>query len=391
MSYAQQTYALNLDQAESLILAVGDNRTVLLQGHMGTGKSSLLTTLAAARPDHVPCYFDCTTKDLGDITIPNIAKLDDGTGYVTYLTNEELGAHNDKPIILMIDEFGKANPAVKNALLRLILERKIGSYTLHPDSIIFATTNLGSEGVGDLLPAHARNRITVVETKKPTAMEWVEWGNSNGVDHTILGWAKETPEFMQDFRDVPNPDDNQYIFHPKAVDRAAFCTPRSLHAASDILQRRDGLDDDTLQAALIGTIGIRAAADFMAFLKLADQLPSLESIKNDPDNATVPTSQAATCMVVFKALSALERDWADAWMKYVNRLDKEAQGLFANGVRSSKYNKTKQSMIMQNKLFTQWAMDNNYMFAADKGEVTWEKSIHRKILQQKCSTSFERT
>ena len=103
-----------------------------------------------------------------------------------------------------------------------------------------------------------------------------------------------------------------------------------------------------------------------AFLKLADQLPSLESIKNDPDNATVPTSQAATCMVVFKALSALERDWADAWMKYVNRLDKEAQGLFANGVRSSKYNKTKQSMIMQNKLFTQWAMDNNYMFAADK-------------------------
>ena len=47
MSYAQQTYALNLDQAESLILAVGDNRTVLLQGHMGTGKSSLLTTLAA--------------------------------------------------------------------------------------------------------------------------------------------------------------------------------------------------------------------------------------------------------------------------------------------------------------------------------------------------------
>ena len=110
MSYAQQTYALNLDQAESLILAVGDNRTVLLQGHMGTGKSSLLTTLAAARPDHVPCYFDCTTKDLGDITIPNIAKLDDGTGYVTYLTNEELGAHNDKPIILMIDEFGKANP-----------------------------------------------------------------------------------------------------------------------------------------------------------------------------------------------------------------------------------------------------------------------------------------
>ena len=366
MSYAQAMYALSLEQAKELILSIGWLRTVLLQGHMGTGKSSLLDEIAEALPDHIACFFDCTTKDLGDITIPNIAKLDDGTGYVTYLTNEELGAHNNKPIILMIDEFGKANPAVKNALLRLILERKIGSYTLHPDSIVFATTNLGSEGVGDLLPAHARNRITVVETKKPDAMEWVEWGIGNGVDHTILGWVKDNPQVMQDFRDVPNPDDNQYIFHPKAVDRAAFCTPRSLHAASDILQNREGLDDNTLTAALMGTIGTRAAMDFMAFLKLADQLPSLESIKTDPDNATVPTSASATCMVVFRSLSTVERDWMDAWMTYMLRLGTEFQSLFANGVRSSKYDKAKQSMVMQNKQFTQWAMDNNYMFAADK-------------------------
>ncbi len=55
MSFAQQTYAVNLDQAEALILAVGHHRTVLLQGHMGTGKSLLLTTLAAAKSDHVAC------------------------------------------------------------------------------------------------------------------------------------------------------------------------------------------------------------------------------------------------------------------------------------------------------------------------------------------------
>ena len=367
MSYAQAMYALNLDQAGALIKSVGHLRTFLLQGHMGTGKSSLLTTLAAD-PDlsnHVPCYFDCTTKDLGDITLPNI-KVNQDVPYVTYATNEELGAQENKPTILMSDEFGKANPAVKNALLRLILERKIGSYTLHPNSIVFATTNLGSEGVGDLLPAHARNRITVVETKKPDAMEWVEWGIGNGVDHTILGWVKDNPQVMQDFRDVPNPDDNQYIFHPKAVDRAAFCTPRSLHAASDILQNREGLDDNTLTAALMGTIGTRAAMVFMAVLKLADQLPSLESIKTDPDNATVPTSASATCMVVFRSLSTVERDWMDAWMTYMLRLGTEFQSLFANGVRSSKYNKAKQSMVMQNKQFTQWAIDNNYMFAADK-------------------------
>ena len=359
---AVSMYAINLDQIAGLIRGVGRKRTVLVQGHMGTGKSSLLWTLAGAMPTHQPCYFDCTTKDLGDITLPSLATADE-QGYVTYATNEELGAHYKKPIILMIDEYGKANPAVKNALLRLMLERKIGSYELHPDSVIFATTNLGAEGVGDLLPPHARNRITVVTARKPSNMEWIEWAINNGVDHTLLGWCKDNPQLFNSFDDHPNPDDNPYIYHPKQQ-RAAFVTPRSLEAASDILKARDGMDDQTVTAALMGTVGNRGAMDLMAFVKLADQLPSLDSIKKDPLGAKVPTSAAAVCMVVYRTLACIEREWLDNWMVYLNRLDPEAQGMFANGVRAPKYGK--QSIVMTNTKFTKWAMDNGHMFAADK-------------------------
>jgi hypothetical protein len=257
---AQKMYALSLDQITNAILVGGHKRTILVQGHMGTGKSSMLNILSQELPKHIPCYLDCTTKDLGDITVPNLAKLDDGTGYVTYLTNEELGAHHDVPVILMIDEYGKANPAVKNALLRLMLERKIGSYTLHPDSIVFATTNLGAEGVGDLLPAHARNRITVVTSRKPTAEEWIEWGINNGIHPTVLGWVRENPQVMQSFEDVFDPDENPHIFHPQ-VPRAAFVTPRSLEAASDWLHEQSSFDDQTLTSLLMGTIGDRGALD----------------------------------------------------------------------------------------------------------------------------------
>jgi hypothetical protein len=69
-------------------------------------------------------------------------------------------------------------------------------------------------------------------------------------------------------------------------------------------------------------------------------------------------------MVVYRTLSAIDRDWIDAWMIYMNRLDKEAQGLFANGVRSPKY--SKQTLVVTNTKFTAWALQNNYMFAADK-------------------------
>jgi hypothetical protein len=359
---AHAMYNLTLEQTTTLIAAGGHLRTVLAQGDMGWGKSSILHEIARRKPTHTACYFDCTTKDLGDITIPKMKELD-GQDFVRFATNEELGLHlHDHPVIIMIDELGKANPMVQNALLRLMLERKMGSYTLHPDSIVFATTNLGAEGVGDILKPHARNRLTVVTVKKSTAMEWIEWGINNNIDPVLLGWVKDNPQVAQSFLDVENPDDNPYIYHPRSQ-RAAFVTGRSLEAASDWLKLRGSLDNTTLTAALMGTIGDRAAMDLMAFVRLAEDLPTMASIKNSPETAVVPKSVAAVCMVVFRTLTSIEADWIDAWMTYLERLEAEAQGMFANGVRAPKY--SKQGLVMTNKKFTTWARSNSHLFAAD--------------------------
>lgn len=366
MSNATDLYALNLSEAQTLIRYSGDT-TVLMQGHMGTGKSSMLKTLSADMPNHTACYFDCTTKDLGDITIPNVVNLTDALtdSFVRYVTNEELGAHLGKPIILMIDEYGKANPAVKNALLRLMLERKIGSYELHKDSIVFATTNLGSEGVGDLLPPHARNRLTIIKTRKPTNVEWIEdYAINNGIEHTLIAWVQDNPQLFATYEDIKDPQDNKFIFHPAEPSRASFVTPRSLEKASNWLKVRERISEKSLMAALIGTIGTEGAANLNAFVRVADQLPSLDSIKKDPMNAKVPDSASAVCMVVYRTLSTIDKTWMDAWMDYSARLDKEAQTMFAMQVRRPTYNK--QAEVVTNKKFTAWCMANNYVFAADK-------------------------
>jgi hypothetical protein len=355
-------YHLNLDQIANMIRVEGHETTVLVQGHMGTGKTSLLKTLAKELPTHTPCYFDCTTKDLGDLMLPRIAEATADVPYVSYAPNEELGVHHNKPVIVLLDEYGKANPSVKQGLTAFMLERRLGTLQLHPDSIVFATTNLGSEGVGDLLVAHQRNRITVVTARKPGNMEWIEWGINNGIDHTLLGWCKDNPQLFASFEDTPRPEDNPYIYHPRAQ-RAAFVTPRSLEAASRWLKKRHLMDDQSVTAALIGTIGDRAAMDLMAFVKLADQLPSLDSIKNSPETARVPDSAAGVCMVVYRTLATIETEWVDAWMTYMNRLDTEAQGLFANGVRAPRYRA--QSAVMTNKSFTAWARRHGWLFAAD--------------------------
>ena len=362
MNNATSMYALGLDQISNMIKVMGHQRTVLVQGHMGTGKSTLLKMLANELPTHTPCYFDCTTKDLGDLMLPKIKDLEDNE-FVRFVPNEEFGVHHSGPVIVMLDEYGKSNAAVKQGLTAFMLERKLGNIKLHPDSIVFATTNLGAEGVGDLLVPHQRNRISVVTARKPDQMEWIEWGINNGIDHALLGFCRDNPQLFHSFEDVTRPEDNPYIYHPQAQ-RSAFVTPRSLEAASDWLKERDHMDQQSLTAALMGTVGERAAMDLMAFVSLADQLPSLKSIKENPETAVVPTSAAAVCMVVYRTLASIEADWLDNWMIYLAKLDKEAQGLFANGVRAPRY--AKQGLVMTNKRFTQWARVHGYLFAADK-------------------------
>lgn len=356
-------YELNLQQTANLITTIGDEITVLVEGHMGTGKSTLLSLLGENFPDHELCYFDCTTKDLGDLSVPNIVgDAARALDYVTFSPNEEFGIHLNRPVAIMLDEFGKANPMVKQGLTRLMLERMIGNRKLPEGSIVFATTNLGAENVGDMMAAHQLNRVTRVKLRKPDVMAWLEYGFNNALDPIILSWVKDNPQLMQTFEDC-RAEDNPYIFHPNEV-RTSFVTPRSLRKASDIMLRREKLDDDTLTAALIGTIGGRGALDLMAYVKLADQLPSLEAVKTNPKAAVVPASPAAVCMVVFRTLANIESEWMDNWMTYLNRLEPEAQAMFANGARSKGYKK--QGVVMRNKTFQDWVRTNKHLYTADQ-------------------------
>ncbi len=369
---AQAMYALGINQTADLIGTIGRDITVVVQGNMGTGKSSIINILADRFPNHKPVYLDCTTlTDSADMFM--VKYSEDGKTFKT-VPLEDLGLHlPDQPIILMLDEIGKCNRSVILACNRIMLERKHSGYELHPDSIVFATTNLGTEGLGDLLPAHTRNRITVVTMRNPDNMEFIEdFGINNDLDPALLGFCKEKPELFHSFEQYENPEENPYIPHPRA-NRVAFTTPRSLHRASDILKKREQLCEldkhgnkiyPQLTAALVGTIGDRAALDLAAFIALADKLPTREQIETDPMNAPVPDSPAAVCMVVYRALATIERKWVDPWLTYMNRLSKEAQGLFVNGVRAPQY--SRRDYVVQNKKYQDWCMANNYMFSADK-------------------------
>lgn len=351
--------SISMQETINLISTVGERLTVLVQGEMGIGKSAILKALQEKHPNHIPCYIDITTKDVGDFLVPQIRTLD-GTPVCSFIPNEEFGFHLDKPLILMLDELGKAGKAVMNACLRLMLERKLGIHTLPKGSIVFATTNLTAEGVGDNVPPHARNRICVVKMRKHTAEEWRwNYAQNAGVDPVVIATVMEYPAMTASFEDYERPDMNEYINDPR-VPRAAFVTFRSLEKASDILKLCRDMPEDVLTHALFGVIGERATMDMMNILKLDNQMPAWSEIINKPMTTPIPSNGAAVCLVVSKALMNVTGETFVYWMQYMARLPREAQALFAMSVMSSK--SPKRSIAVTDKLFTEYAVSQGFLF-----------------------------
>lgn len=347
---------ISRDDTAKLIATVGHQVTVMVEGHVGSGKSALLHDLAAQFADtHKAVYIDMTMRDIGDFEMPSV---NHETKTSTFYPNESLGLHEDCPMIVMFDEFGKANPSVKNAVLPMLIERRIGNRKFHPETIVLATTNLGAENVGDLFKPHERNRMTFVRMAKPSADEWIAWGVNNDLAPEVLAWVNQNPTCFASFDEVSSPDENHYIYHPKSP-RLAFVTHRSMAQASNLVKQREILGEDSLTHALIGTIGSAAAMDMMSFVRMANELPSRKDILERPDTTPVPKSPAAIIMLCVQSIGWLTPDTVDAWMTYMGRFPmKEASALWCSLVLRAKKIQT----VATNKSFTKFVIENGYLF-----------------------------
>jgi hypothetical protein len=253
--------SLSLNEFANAVATVGQDVTIIGQGEPGIGKSSMLKVLAQRLPHYETAYIDCTLLDLGDFALPytELASTQRPNLKVTqFAPNARFKFQSDKPVIIMLDEIGKAMKAVKNVLLTLMLEKRIGDVKLPEGSIVFGTTNLATDGVGDSLEAHARNRVCFVTVRKPSAGftadgsvesdSWGAWALENDIAPEIIAWVKQFPHALESYTDKAQKD-NPYIFNPTRAGQSAFVTPRSLEKASHIAKKRAILGDSVTISA----------------------------------------------------------------------------------------------------------------------------------------------
>lgn len=348
------TTTVNLTEAASLICAVPDN-IFFLKGEPGIGKSAILDFLRGKLPEHIIATpIDVPNLDLGDAAMPVVDKEHMVTNYAP---NARFKLTFGKPVVIMLDEFTKGAEPVKNMLHPLFeaSNRRLGDVLLPPGSIVFLTGNLGSDGVGDSLKAHSKQRVSVLHVRKPNAEEWLTWAaQSNKIDPSVMAWVNAFPHCLASYLEGDQ-NENLYIFNPKRAGQEACVSPRTLERASNIVRERAKISSNALIAGLAGTIGESAARDMEAYIAYQDDIPAWGAMVKDPKNTRVPEDPGACSVLIYRAIAKVTADTINQFMIYLDRFEPEWQAAFAINVAK---NPAKQAIAFASPAFAKWVLAN---------------------------------
>jgi hypothetical protein len=331
---------LDLIKVSPDLYAAGDPMHII--GPPGGGKTSVVRNDIVAKLSAIyqeQFGFHCSiapTLDAPDykgFLLP--CKLPDGTAGSSFSRSPELPSKEyllaHPRGIYFIDELSSAEQLTQKALAAPIYEKRFGNEILPPGWQIWAASNRMSDRAGVIRqPSHIRNRVREIELAND-ALSWAVWAEAHGIHPLIIAWAKAHPTIAF-CNEVP------------ATDRP-FSSARSVTRASNILQVGMEKDADgklvnltelpttsTKLQLVSGDIGEGAAADMFGFLKVWDQLPSLEEIEADPMKAKCPqdlgSSWAAGQMVIHYAKPGnIDKLWT-----YTERLAREVQTSMAKSL-----------------------------------------------------------
>ena len=345
--------------------------TMVIQSEPGCGKTSLLAMIAEdmgdrwRRPgDDYPedrydyIYVDCPVKDMQDIgmVVPN-----HDTRTLEYYVASLFKMGSGKPKCIFLDELLKAPKLLQIIFTRLMLEQMVGDERLTDGSMIVATSNNSTDGVGDTMLAHAGNRVCRVEMKKPDHEEWGLWAAENNIHRIVRTFVNMYPRCLHSYRDGGQ-ENNEFIFKPNSG-VLSFVSPRSLAKCDVIVRNRDIFGPQATQAMLAGTIGASAAGMMSALMTIDKSVHDVRDIVRDP-NLPVPEDIAAQLMVLAQAVDILDtHDDLDKFMQWVKRIpSSEVQSIFYTQMcrvpRAAK-------LARRNTAIRDWAVANHMLLTND--------------------------
>lgn len=217
--------------------------------------------------------------------------------------------------LIVFEELTSCMPAMQSASYRILLEREVGEYKLHPAAEMLATGNKQSDkAVVMPMSTALRTRLCFIEVEADFK-SWINWAHKNDIDPRIISYLQWKPEYLHQF--------------DPSIKQLNCPTPRTWHFASDILKQDESntAEVDTVTTTLLkGVIGT-TAIEFSNFLGYFASLPKIEDILKDPINADMPTEpghQYALTTVLSQEMATNDKAVSDI-VKYASRMGPEMQ------------------------------------------------------------------
>ncbi len=272
----------------ALTTLLGVHQPAFLWGAPGVGKSQVVAQVAA---QHGLELVDIRAVLLDPVDLRGIPRFDDTGRTVwcppSFLPREGRG-------VLFLDELNAAPPLVQAACYQLVLDRKLGEYSL-PDgwTVIAAGNRETDRAITHRIPSALANRMVHLDFE-PDLDDWLQWARIRGVDERLRAFLQFRPKLL-------------HAFDP-ARNEKAFPSPRSWEFVSRILSARPA--QSTLRSLCQGAVGEGATAELMAFLRVWDTMPDAESVLANPGGVTLPDDPA----VMYALCECVSRRACDAVM-----------------------------------------------------------------------------
>lgn len=296
-----------------LTKAIKAQLPILVTGAPGIGKSDVVAQAAKdAKADMIlshPVVSDPTDAK-------GLPWAVEGATEATFLPFGELARalKATKPTVWFLDDLGQASPAVQASFMQLILARRVNGHKL-PDCVTFvAATNRRTDraGVSGILEP-VKSRFASIVELKPDLNEWCEWALDHDIPSELVAFLRLKTELLCDFS--------------PSADLTNCPLPRTWANVAKLMSL--DLDPALELVAIAGAVGEGAAAELVAFMRLIKNLPDIDEIIANPDDAEFPASPATMYAVVTALGSRSSVKTFPGIARYAERLVEAGKGEFA--------------------------------------------------------------
>jgi hypothetical protein len=290
-----------------------------VQGSPGISKSAMFRSIAK---EFNLVFIDirlsqCAPEDLMGLPM----RKDDKASFIPFdmwpLEGQEVPEGKNGWLILF-DEFNSASKSVQAAAYRPVLDHEVGQHKLHENAFIACAGNLATDkAIVNSLSTAMQSRVVHYEMIV-SHKDFMAHAVKAGFDHRALGFLEFQPGKL-------------HHFSPDHQDRTFPC-PRTWEFISKKIKGRE-LKDISV-AGLAGCIGDGTAVELHTFMQEYGNLPSYQSIIDNPGGTIVPRSASTCYALVTMMLDRFSRESFPKAVVFVKRLSPEFQVIYFRGVVS---------------------------------------------------------